>query len=91
MTHTFGLLLLTMASAQPAAMPLTVSEVPVIRQVRRPCEATQDGPRRPTIVGRDGRFDQKCWDPKIELLKAIAQVAARKGQGTARIPFNGLR
>lgn len=87
MTHAFGLLLLTtMMSAQPA-----VTDVPVVDNVRRPCEATQDGPRRPTIVGRDGRFDQRCYDPKVEALKVFAQAAAGRGRGTFRIPFNGRR
>jgi hypothetical protein len=78
------LLLTTMMSAQPPA-----ADVPVIGQVRRPCEATADGPRRPTIVGRDGRFDQRCYDPKVEALKVFAQVAGPKARGTFRIPFNG--
>ena len=87
MTHPLGLLLLTaMMSAQPP-----VADVPVIGQVRRPCEATADGPRRPTIVGRDGRFDQRCYDPKVEALKVFAEVGSRKGRRTFRFPFNGRR
>jgi hypothetical protein len=87
MTHAFGFMLLTMMSTQPAAAPRTVTEVPVVDSVRKPCEATQDGPRHPTIVGPDGRFDHKCYDPKVEALKMIAEYAALKGHGTVRLPI----
>ncbi|HKR66375.1 MAG TPA: hypothetical protein VJZ00_21790 [Thermoanaerobaculia bacterium] len=85
MTPAFGLLLLHMATAQPAA----VTEVPVVDQIRRPCEATQDGPRRPTIVGRDGRFDQRCYDPKMEALRLAAEIASKRR--ILRTPFIGRR
>jgi hypothetical protein len=88
MTHAFGLLLLTMMSAQRADVPQTIIDVPVVERVRTPCEARQDGPRRPTIVGRDGRFERNCYDPKVEVLRVFAEVAAMKGHGTVRIPFN---
>jgi hypothetical protein len=79
-------MLLTMMSTQPAAAPPAVTEVPVVDTVKKPCEATQDGPRHPTIVGPDGRFDHRCYEPKIEALKTIAQFAA-KGNGRVGIPI----